>query len=66
MSQQETDLESSLPLELKLRVLEAELDRVESDYRMLERRKQEIESEIAHFQKRLSKIRRRTVLRRVK
>ncbi len=66
MSPNEYDIESSLPLELKLRVLEAELEQVESDCRTLARRKKEIETEIDQFQKRLTQLRRRRVLRRVK
>lgn len=66
MSRRKTDLETSLPLELKLRVLEAELDRVESDLQVLHQRKQEVEAEIAEFRTRLDQIRRRSTLRRVK
>lgn len=53
MSQSETTLEQLLPLELKLRILEGELDRLESDARWLEKRKSEVIQEIELCQKEL-------------
>ena len=66
MSRRDLDLEETLPLELKLRVLQAELDRLESDFHWLEQRREEITRQISEYQERLTKTRRRTVLRRVK
>ena len=53
MSQSETTLEQLLPLELKLRILEGELDRLESDARWLEKRKSEVLQEIELCKKEL-------------
>ncbi len=66
MSQRDLEFEETLPLELKLRVLQAELDRLEADYRWLKRRKEEVEDQIRDFEKRLVNTRRRRVLRRIK
>ncbi len=66
MSQRDLEFEETLPLELKLRVLQAELDRLEADYRWLKRRKEEVEDQIRDFEKRLLNTRRRRVLRRIK
>ncbi len=66
MSQRDLDFEETLPLELKLRVLQAELDRLDADFCWLKKRKEEVEDQIRDFETRLSKTRRRHVLRRIK
>lgn len=66
MSQRDLEFEETLPLELKLRVLQAELDRLEADYCWLKRRKEEVEDQIRDFEERLLNTKRRKVLRRVK
>lgn len=66
MSQRDFEFEDTLPLELKLRVLQAELDRLEADFGWLKRRKEEIENQIKDYERRISLTRRRNVLRRVK
>lgn len=66
MTQRDLDFEETLPLELKLRVLQAELDRLEADFCWLKKRKEEVEDQIRDFETRLSKTRRRHVLRRIK
>ena len=66
MSQRDFEFEDTLPLELKLRVLQAELDRLEADFGWLKRRKEEIEHQIKDYERRISKTRRRNVLRRIK
>lgn len=66
MSQRDIDFEQSLPLELKIRVLQAELDRLESDFRWLRERKLELQKQIHRCEEELSKTRRRQALRRVK
>ncbi len=66
MSRSDLGVEETLPLELRLRVLQAELDRVESDYHWLRQRRHELQQQIDHCQQRLSQTRRRHVIRRVK
>ena len=66
MNRQDLELEEVLPLELKLRVLQAELDRLESDFNWLSRQKEELEQRIVAYQKKLSRTRRRSLLRRIK
>ncbi|MFQ5741576.1 MAG: hypothetical protein ACE5JX_21470 [Acidobacteriota bacterium] len=66
MSQKDQEFEENLPLELKLRVLQAELERLQSDFYWLEKRKEEVAEQIRDYQRRLSSNRRRRVLRRVK
>lgn len=58
--------DETLPLELKLRVLQAELDRLSADYEWILNRKNELERQIAKFEARLNDTRRRRALRRVK
>lgn len=66
MNRENLELEEVLPLELKLRVLQAELDRLESDFNWLSRQKEELEQRIVTYQKKLSRTRRRGLLRRIK
>lgn len=66
MNQDDPPLEQLLPIELRLLILEAELDRLESDARWLQQRRKEILEEIEVCQTALDQKRRRSVLRRVK
>ncbi len=66
MSQGETSLEQLLPLELKLRILEGELDRLESDARWLEKRRAEVIEDIQACTRELQQRRGRSDIKRVK
>ena len=66
MSQSETSLEQLLPLELKLRILEGELDRLESDARWLEKRKAEVIQDIDSCKKELLQRRQKAGIKRIK
>lgn len=66
MKRKEPDFEDLLPVELKLRLLEAELDRLNSDLSWLERRRDEVTKEMQYYEKLLHRGRRRSVLHRVK
>ena len=66
MSQSETSLEQLLPLELKLRILEGELDRLESDSRWLEKRKAEVIHDIDSCKKELLQRRTKADIKRIK
>ena len=66
MSQSETSLEQLLPLELKLRILEGELDRLESDARWLEKRSAEVIQDINSCKKELLQRRHKAGIKRIK
>ena len=66
MSQSESSLEQLLPLELKLRILEGELDRLESDARWLEKRKTEVLEDIQACKKELLLRKSQAALKRIK
>jgi len=66
MSQGENSLEQLLPLELKLRILEGELDRLDSDARWLEKRKAEVIEDIQACKKELLERRNRSGIKRIK
>jgi hypothetical protein len=66
MKRKNSDFEDLLPIELKLRLLEAELGRLDSDLSWLQQRREEISKEIQYYEKLLVKNRSRNVLRRVK
>jgi hypothetical protein len=66
MSQKDPPLEELLPIELRLLILEAELDRLESDARWVEQRKKEVLEEIESCNATLNARKRRCLLRRVK
>lgn len=66
MNRKDSEWEESLPIELKLRLLEAELDRLDSDARWLDQRRQEVVEEMRYYTNILSKARPRRTLRRVK
>lgn len=64
----ETHLEpdEALPLQLKLRILQSELDRLEADYQWIKGRRRELQRQIRDFEARLTETRRRRTLRRIK
>lgn len=62
----EPPLEELLPIELRLLILESELERLESDARWVEQRRREVLEEIEDCNSVLAKRRRSSVLRRVK
>ena len=66
MNQGESSLEQLLPLELKLRILEGELDRLESDARWLEKRKSEVQQDIELCKKELLQRRSNSGFKRIK
>jgi len=66
MNRREPPLEELLPIELKLRILEAELERLEADAHWVEQRRQEVLEEIDSYTELLASKRRRSVLQIVK
>ncbi len=66
MSQKDPPLEQLLPVELRLLILEAELERLESDARWVELRRKEVMEEIQCCHEALEQKRKRSLLRRVK
>ena len=66
MNRKEPPLEDLLPIELKLRILEAELERLEADARWVDQRRQEVLDEIDSYTELLASKRRRGVLQIVK
>ena len=62
----EAPLEELLPIELRLLILESELERLESDARWVEQRRSEVLEEIEACNALLDKKRRHNLLRRVK
>ena len=66
MNRREPPLEELLPIELKLRILEAELERLEADAQWVEQRRLEVLEEIHSYTELLVSKRRRSVLQIVK
>jgi len=66
MKRKDPEFEDLLPIELKLRLLQAEIDRLDSDLQWLEQRKHEVSEEIRYYEKLLFKSRHAQRLRRVK
>ncbi|MGH9340220.1 MAG: hypothetical protein ACRD1R_11705 [Acidobacteriota bacterium] len=66
MNRKEVEFEELLPIQLKLRLLQAELDKLESDVRCLDERCQEVQKEIRYYEKLLFKTRHRQYLHPVK
>ncbi len=66
MNRKEPPLEELLPIELKLRILEAELERLDADAHWVEQRRQEVLEEIDFFAELLVSKRRRGLLQIVK
>jgi hypothetical protein len=66
MSPEDPSLEELLPIELRLRILEAELERLDSDARWVEQRRREVLRDIDACHERLNHRRRKGILKRVK
>ena len=66
MNRKDPEWEESLPTELKLRLLEVELDRLDSDARWLDQRRQEVIEQMLYYRSLLSRARPQRTLRRVK
>ncbi len=58
--------DDALPIQLQIRVLRAELDRIELDLCRLDQLKAQLVEEIGHYEKLLDQTRRSHLLRRVK
>jgi len=66
MKGKDPDFEDLLPIELKLRLLESELERLNADLTWLQHRRDEVAKELAYYERLLLRNRRRNLLRRVK
>lgn len=66
MTQKHLSLEDTLPIELRIRILQAELEQIELDLSRLKQSKRQILEEIDHYQDLLSESKRHRLLRRVK
>jgi hypothetical protein len=66
MKQKHLSLEDTLPIELRIRILQAELEQIELDLSRLNQSQSRIEEEINHYQDLLAESKRHSLLRRVK
>ena len=66
MNQEKADSDKGLPLQLQLCILESELEKIEGDLARLRERRDQILGQINHYESKLLKVQRRTLLRRVK
>ena len=66
MKQKHLTLEDTLPIELRIRILQSELEQIELDLSRLSQSKSQIVEEISHYQDLLSESKRHSLLRRVK
>ncbi len=66
MKQKHLSLEDTLPIELRIRILQAELEQIELDLSRLKESESQITEEISHYQDLLSESKRHRLLRRVK
>jgi hypothetical protein len=66
MNQENVDSEKGLPLQLQLCILESELERIDGDLARLEERRDQIVGQIHHYESKLIRVQRRTLLRRIK
>ncbi|MCK5352756.1 hypothetical protein KAJ77_09245 [bacterium] len=66
MTQKHLSLEDTLPIELRIRILQAELEQIELDLSRLNQSQSRIEEEINHYQDLLAESKRHSLLRRVK
>jgi len=66
MKQKHLSLEDTLPIELRIRILQAELEQIELDLSRLNQSKSRIVEEISHYQDLLAESKRHRLLRRVK
>ncbi len=66
MTQKHLSLEDTLPIELRIRILQAELEQIDLDLSRLSQSKSQIVEEINHYQDLLAASKRHHLLRRVK
>ena len=66
MKQKHLSLEDTLPIELRIRILQAELEQIELDLSRLNQSQSRIVEEIDHYQDLLAQSKRHSLLRRVK
>ena len=66
MKQKHLSLEDTLPIELRIRILQAELEQIELDLSRLNQAQSRIVEEISHYQDVLAESKRHRLLRRVK
>ncbi len=66
MKQKHLSLEDTLPIELRIRILQADLEQIELDLSRLNQSQSQIVEEISHFQDLLDQSKRHRLLRRVK
>ncbi len=66
MKQKHLSLEDTLPIELRIRILQAELEQIELDLSRLNQSQSRIVEEISHYQDLLAESKRHSLLRRVK
>ncbi|MEE8460708.1 MAG: hypothetical protein V3S50_01140 [Acidobacteriota bacterium] len=66
MKQKHLSLEDTLPIELRIRILQAELEQIELDLSRLNQSQSRIVEEIDHYQDLLAHSKRHSLLRRVK
>jgi len=66
MKQKHLSLEDTLPIELRIRILQAELEQIELDLSRLNQSQSRIVEEINHYQDLLAESKRHSILRRVK
>ena len=64
--QEDPGPDDALPIQLQIRVLRAQLERIESDLYRLDESKAQLIKEIGHYENLLAQTKRRQVLRRVK
>ncbi len=66
MMHKRLSLEDTLPIELRIRILQAELEQIELDLSRLNQSESRIVEEISHYQDLLAESKRHSLLRRVK
>ncbi len=66
MMHKRLSLEDTLPIELRIRILQAELEQIELDLSRLNQSESRIVEEISHYQDVLAESKRHSLLRRVK
>ncbi len=66
MKHKHLSLEDTLPIELRIRILQAELEQIELDLSRLNQSQSRIVEEINHYQDLLAESKRHSLLRRVK
>ncbi len=66
MKQKHLSLEDTLPIELQIRILQAELEQIELDLSRMNQSQSRIVEEISHYQDLLAESKRHHLLRRVK